>query len=397
MRVLILGPWCIRKPLHGGQIRASKIVETYRAAGHEVLFVGLYDPAQSPSEYTEDDHPITPAIVAQMADTPGSAEMRLWRALADEPVSFEQYRKHVIGFMPDVIQFEEPVFWPLIRRLMETGTLERPQGRIRILHSSYNIEHAWRRDSGGGTALEDGAFFLELEALEYEIARRADAVCVVSEADAAAFDTMAAGDVVVAPNGTALPTPTAAALRTVRQYLGPQPFALFVSSAHPPNASGLMHMVYGAPGLRLRHGVVIVCGDVARLLQPMSSDPALQHLFRDMRLLGRVPGDELLAAFYAQAHVAIIPRLLGGGSNLKSAEALLSGRPIVATSRAFVGFEAFAEAPGIHIADEPAAFWRQIDTLLGQPPSPPIVRAGVEALAWRHTLAPMVKAAEMLV
>jgi hypothetical protein len=135
--------------------------------------------------------------------------------------------------------------------------------------------------------LEDGAFFLELEAL-------------------------AAEDVVVAPNGAALPTPTAAALRTVRQYLGPQPFAPFVSSAHPPNASGLMHMIHDAPGLRLRHGVVIVCGDVARLLQPMSADPALQHLFRDVRLLGRVPGDDLLAAFYAQAHVAIIPCLLGG-------------------------------------------------------------------------------------
>jgi len=62
-----------------------------------------------------------------------------------------------------------------------------------------------------------------------------------------------------------------------------------------------------------------------------------------------------------------------------------------------MGFEGFATAPGVDIADDPVAFWRQIDALLGQPPAPPIIREGVEALAWRQTLTPMVKAAEMLV
>jgi Glycosyl transferases group 1 len=119
-----------------------------------------------------------------------------------------------------------------------------------------------------------------------------------------------------------------------------------------------MHMVHDAPGLRLRHGVVIFCGDVARLFQPMSADPASQHLFRDVRLLGLVPGDDLLAAFYAQADVAIIPRLHGGGSNLKFAEALLSGRPIVVTSRAFTMIHAIISlraiiwlSPRIHEID----------------------------------------------
>jgi glycosyltransferase involved in cell wall biosynthesis len=397
MRILMLGPWCIRKPLHGGQIRASHIVEAYRAAGHEVLFVGLYHPTQTPrDEYSETDLPITTPVLEHAARIPRTQDIRLWYALADEPTSFAQYCDRIAHFTPDVIQFEEPVFWPLVRRLVDTGILERGHGRIRILHSSYNIEHTWRRASREGATPQDEAFSTELEILEQDIARRADAVCVVSKSDAVAFRGMGAEAVVVAPNGSAITAPTPEALRTVSQYLNHQPFALFVSSAHPPNASGLMHMIRGAPGVRLRNGIVVIGGDVARLLQPYSADPQLQHLFRDIRLLGRIPTDDLLAAFYAHAHVAIVPRTIGGGSNLKTAEALLSSRPIVAASRAFVGFEEYADAPGVHMTDDPVAFWRAIDELLGKPLAASITRRGMNALAWKHTLEPMVEAVESL-
>lgn len=393
----MLGPWCIRKPLHGGQIRASQIAEAYKAAGHEVIYVGLYDPDQAdPAEYSEADHPLTRALLEHTALIPRTQNMKIWYALAHEPASFARYCDQITRYSPDAIQFEEPVLWPLVRRLIDTGVLERGHGRIRVLHSSYNIEHSWRRAGCEGTASENEAFATELESLERDIARRADAVCVVSESDAAAFGAMGAEAVVVAPNGTALPKPTPAALRTVSQYFNRQPFALFVSSAHPPNASGLMHMIRGAPGARLRNGIVVVGGEVTRLLQPWSSEPGLQHLFRDIRLLGRIQSDDLLAAFYAQAHVGIIPRTVGGGSNLKTAEALLSGRPIIAASRAFIGFEAYAGASNVHIADDPIVFWRTIDTLLGEPSAAPIMRESMKALGWQHTLAPMMKAMERL-
>jgi glycosyltransferase involved in cell wall biosynthesis len=398
MRILILGPWCIERPLHGGQIRARQIVQAYRAAGHEVGFSGLYNPKQTdPADHTEADHPVTPAILQHILRIPGTPNMGFWRALAEEPASFARFCDRINSFRPDVIQFEEPFFWPLLRRLVEAGALERKGGaRIRILHSSYNIEHAWRREYREGATLQEDAFLLELEALEHDIARRADAICTVSASDAAAFEVMGADRVVVAPNGTALPTPAPAALRCVRQYLDRQPFALFVSSAHPPNASGFMHMIRGAAGARLRNGIVVVCGDVARLLNVYAREPGLQYMFRNIRLLGQVPGD-FLAALYVRAQVVVVPRTLGGGSNLKTAEALLSGRPIVATRRAFIGFEEHVTAPGVHLVDDPTLFWPAIDTLLAEAPAAPILRKGVESLAWSHTLAPMVRAAEALV
>src|SRR6186997_2462668 len=49
MRVLMLGPWSIARPRHGGQIRADRIAAAYRSRGHEVTFAGIVDPNNVPS------------------------------------------------------------------------------------------------------------------------------------------------------------------------------------------------------------------------------------------------------------------------------------------------------------------------------------------------------------
>jgi hypothetical protein len=60
----------------------------------------------------------------------------------------------------------------------------------------------------------------------------------------------------------------------------------------------------------------------------------------------------------------LLPITQGEGSNLKTAEALLSGKPIVATSHSFRGYEEFQYLPHITIADDPrevkAAIWRNM-------------------------------------
>src|SRR5215468_5846539 len=48
MRVLMLGPWAVARPRHGGQIRAASIIEAYRGRGHEVMFIGIFDPGNVP-------------------------------------------------------------------------------------------------------------------------------------------------------------------------------------------------------------------------------------------------------------------------------------------------------------------------------------------------------------
>ena len=74
MRILILAPWSVARPLHGGQIRCSRSAAAYRVAGHDVLVVGLYlpDTAQA-GEYAPHDHPVTPALLQRAGAVPGTS------------------------------------------------------------------------------------------------------------------------------------------------------------------------------------------------------------------------------------------------------------------------------------------------------------------------------------
>ena len=93
----------------------------------------------------------------------------------------------------------------------------------------------------------------------------------------------------------------------------------------------------------------------------------------------------------------ILPKTLSGGSNLKTAEALASGRPIVATNRAFDGFEGFRDVPGVTIHDDPDLFWDTVDGFLtGGISSVPRAPEIMEGLLWTECLKPMVHALEAL-
>jgi glycosyltransferase involved in cell wall biosynthesis len=63
-----------------------------------------------------------------------------------------------------------------------------------------------------------------------------------------------------------------------------------------------------------------------------------------------------LRALIGIADCLLLPITEGGGSNLKTAEALLSGKPIVGTSHAFRSFDEFIDLPDIYISETPAAF-----------------------------------------
>ena len=110
----------------------------------------------------------------------------------------------------------------------------------------------------------------------------------------------------------------------------------------------------------------------------------------------RLVDNDILAALYAGARAVILPKTLEGGSNLKTAEALASGRPVVATRLAFTGFEAFIDLPGVVIEDSPDRFWNAVDTLLSQPAASSRPSHAAAILSWEDCLRPMVAAAEAI-
>ena len=196
--------------------------------------------------------------------------------------------------------------------------------------------------------------------------------------------------VVVAPNGAERRTRSQLhgilpeALRAWWRYL------LFVASAHPPNGAGFVELVLGGVA-RLRPSErVVVAGSVCSLIGERFRDNDPSTLGRDRLLLLGEVSPFTLDCLIENATGMLLPITYGGGSNLKTAEALLAGRPIVATAKAFRGCEAFTDTPGVIIAETEEAFSAAMRRVLsGDVPSPPKdERLG--SIVWDQTLQPIV-------
>lgn len=233
----------------------------------------------------------------------------------------------------------------------------------------------------------------DIATFEREIALYCDVVFAVSQDDAREFCKLGAKFVHVTENGVS--SVERRVTRPLSDYLpSGMPYALFVSSAHPPNARGFIDLAERAQGHPLRDGELLICGKVGPMIQATSGLLRAGRVLDRSRILGWVDG-RLLDALYAGCHVILLPKTHGGGSNLKTAEALASGRPVVATRNAFIGFERFMDLPGIVIADEPDLFWRRVSehlagSLVGENRSPETM----SGLLWSECLRPMVRAGE---
>jgi glycosyltransferase involved in cell wall biosynthesis len=108
--------------------------------------------------------------------------------------------------------------------------------------------------------------------------------------------------------------------------------------------------------------------------------------------LGQLPDDDLAATILSSSAV-LLPITQGGGSNLKTAEALASGRRIVATSFAFRGYEDYLNVSGVAIADTPDEFRSEMIKAVKQPPParPPGEVQRIQMLHWPARLTRLVE------
>jgi glycosyltransferase involved in cell wall biosynthesis len=162
-----------------------------------------------------------------------------------------------------------------------------------------------------------------------------------------------------------------------------------------PNISGFLK--YVAPALpRLRPTTrIVVAGSVSDGLDTEASQASLRGC-REGRLISLGFVDDLtLDALIANASALLLPIEYGGGSQLKTAEALSSGRPIIGTSTSFRGYTAYQDLPHVILADTPDQFESAIHHSLScaLPPGEDLLP---RELLWESTLEPVVQLARHL-
>lgn len=387
MKILSLSTYPIENPLHGGQHRLSNIIAELRARGHEVCSAGVLG---SPT-YPQSPHFVAgpnKQAMAAVLENYGLMEDWIISEIFAKDKAFFSKLSGKIAMSPDIIFVEQPWLFQFAERL----NTHRLRGRARLIYGSQNVEHhlkeAILRVHYGEKHVRDcreKVLQCELHAIS-----RAHRTFCVSQNDVEWTADHTHCQPVLAANGVTDRRASMIDIAAANKITASRKFALYCASAHPPNMEGFFDIFGNGAGCVPPEARMVVAGGAGRSLATdprLSRTGSLKGQFIDA---GHV-SESVLRGLLATAHVIVLPITSGGGTNLKTAEALWAGRRVVATPTAMRGFEKFSEAVGVHVAGESSSFLHAVREAFLRPglQIDKRERETRSAVLWENTLAQM--------
>ena len=355
-KLLVLSTYPIESPRSGGEKRVRALVDYYGGLFKSVKFVGVFANDQNTIFNKENDIILADQdILKRLTYQPYAGDIISGEAIYDNIYVRDTLAKVILDYEPDVIELEHPYPYiglePLLKRI---------ERRPKIIYSSHNIEYSMKREiykTLDVDPLEAKKMVKKIKNLEERLIKRADLVVTVSEDDAKIQRAIGAKNIVVAQNGISASTPTPKSIKHWQKYKkehGIKKLAVFIASGHPPNWQGFTEMIGSDTNFLPSGHKIALVGGVADYFA--NSIPQKNSQFwKGIELIGRLD-DSLLAGLIAESDLILLPITQGGGSNLKTAEAILSGKPIMATSYAFRSFEDYMNLSTLELADSKEEF-----------------------------------------
>jgi hypothetical protein len=396
MRVLQLSTHSTLLPTHGGKLRSHHIGRVLEQEGFDLRRLAFC--FRVPSDLEDPREPIidvTPMPFWQSREYKSYGPCRDY--LSDyfptfgalkTPFILAEFDRRVRAAAPELILLEHPWTWPLVVRLDEVRS-----GEVPVVYSSQNVECVLKRTILAEHKIVPPPEIIEgVEALERNLVANAAGVSACTRADAETFASWGARRAAVAPNGGVL-RDREHLLDILPLPLDPSyAFALAVGSGHPPNISGFMNLVAPSLPLLRPNQRIVLAGSAAPEIVRSLEAQGLGHMLEGRLISLGIVDEFCLDCLIANAHALLLPIQYGSGSNVKTPEALLSGRPIITTSVAMRGFDAFRAVPGVTVADDTAAFGDALMAMLQGPFQPGCTdREALRPLLWESTVAPLVQ------
>lgn len=388
-KILILSTYPLKNPIHGGQIRASQIAKAYIKLNYSVYNIAVYqEESWDKSDIGKLDVPF-----------PVSSEYRSTKDLI--PSNLADYLSGIYAFndlkayakilknVPegiDIVEIEQPWLFNLAKRLIRT---EKFSKNATLIFSSHNIEHKLEEGIYQSNRILDKEKELnEINALECEAAKGSDLCFAVTEEDKQWLEKSGAKEVILAPNGVSGWDAKEEYIRKWEKKLPTTPFLLYVASGHPPNFKSFIEIFGGSLACIPPDSKLVIAGSVCAHLQKELNNSQLTNLNISRVLFLGVLEDNHLAAVKSLCAAFIIPIKTGGGSNLKTAEAIYSGKPVICTSMSLRGFEHYLKLPEVFVADTPDLLWKHIHEILSRPPDFSVIQGvGIrKLLEWSNVL-----------
>jgi hypothetical protein len=332
---------------HGGQIRLRNIQAAYERAGFNVASVGICMDGifGVPSNFLT--VPIEEVNGKTGIVEPWNLDLAIAKLIEIDDFYFNHFRQLLPGDI-SVIHVEQPWLFPLALRCRRWIGSMPP-----IIYGSQNIESQVRLQYLRELFPEKDVLVEEsyLSTLDIEMSaiRGADLIATVSQSDKEWMSSRTQTPLIMAGNGVDY-----VASGEPPGVVSEQPFALYIASAHPPNLWGFMDLVLSKPGLFADLTIKVV-GDVSLLIEADQHVNAIFSRAPNIQVLGFL-SEDVLHELIEQASCIILPVKYGGGSNLKTAQAIVAGKNIVGTRYAFRGYEEFLSDPRITIAECPGKF-----------------------------------------
>lgn len=392
-KVLLFSTYPIANAQHGGQKRVAAIVQEYQKVFAGVKFMAVFHQGFYPIWGKEDVY-VTGSARQQVEGSPFTGDVICGEAIYDEPRVRKKVEKLLRSFRPDIIEIEQPFPYLGLKPLLDDLGMH-----PKIVLNSQNLEYAMKEEmleSLGMAAKDRKKIVAKIRDIEESATKAADLVIAVTPADAEAHIAMGAKKTVIASNGIAKVTASQAAVNYWQDFKrkhAVKNLVTFVGSAHPPNWFGFLDMVGDRIGFVPPDARIVLAGSISDYFEQSIREQKPEHVTFWHRVFaaGRL-SDDRLAALIETSDVLLLPITEGGGSNLKTAEAILSGKKIVTTSYGLRSFEHYKSFPNIYIADTPSDFRKAILRAIHEP-YVPRTKAQIkqaEEVQWEYCLQPMV-------
>ncbi len=399
-KILIVAPYPIAKPLHGGQKRASAIFKFYGTFFSEARFVGVFHRGQYP-DWGSNDIPLGQAdVIKKIDDNPYASELVAGKAIDNDIHVRSHMAKLLMDYKPEFIHIEQP--YPYVGLKLLLAELDM---RPTLIFGSQNIEYTMKDRIYEGLKIPAEIrepLVEQTKELEYAFSQKADLVIAVNAEDAKVHRQMGAKKCLVIPNGIDRVNISTAATdywHKFKQEKGIKNIVTFVGSGHPPNWLGFLEMIGPDTSFMPPDSKIIIVGGVADYFRNEYKDKnKYESFWSGVELAGKL-SEERLAALLSVTNLFILPIITERGSNLKTAEAILSGKKIVATQYALKGFEAYRRLPNIYIANNQTSFREAIIKALHAnyiKPNSRKVRLA-NKVQWKFCFAPLEKSLEIMI
>jgi glycosyltransferase involved in cell wall biosynthesis len=274
--------------------------------------------------------------------------------------------RDLIKNTPDLVIFDHPWLW------QEAKSIKKMCPNIKIVHSSHNIEHHLKlkilQEMGISSSNKIAKIVKDAETF---IARDADLIITTTDLDKDWFIKNNAKNVVCLKNGTD---------PVLSRTSIPDNFLTVVGSDHPPNIEGAIKYLKNAVDWLPENTSLFILGGMTNKLVNRLGPLKNEEKGTEIIMFPKISKEDL-QNYLKSSNAILLPISYGGGSNLKTAEALASFRPIVSTSIAFGGYESFLNNENVYIQDSVEDFQKMCIKQLKQK-SKDFDVANVENLFW---------------